>query len=95
MDDSGTWIVENPRLPAGYIVAVKTGGDPALAERSSTIPELQGGLIEAPRNEDWPWYQRNFVRKTGYGALNRVGALVYRIGNGTYAVPTNYGVPMA
>lgn len=95
MEDSGVWIVENTRLPAGYIVAVKTGGDPPLAERSSVIPELQGGMVEAPRNESWPWYQRNFVRKTGYGAFNRVGALVYRIGNGTYAVPTNYTVPMA
>jgi hypothetical protein len=94
MDDSGVWIVEYPRLPAGYIVAVATGGDPPLAERQSLIPELQGGMVEAPRNEDWPWFQRNFVRKTGYGAWNRVGALVYRVGNGTYAVPTNFSSPM-
>ncbi len=94
MEDSGVWIVENPRLPAGYIVAVKTGGDPPLAERMSTIPELQGGMVEAPRNEDWPWYQRNFVRKSGWGAWNRVGALVYRIGNASYATPTNYASPM-
>lgn len=94
MEDSGTWVVEFPRLPAGYIVAVKTGGDPPLAERQPTIPELQGGMVEAPRNESWPWYQRNFVRKTGYGAWNRVGALVYRVGSASYAVPTNFASPM-
>lgn len=95
MEDSGTWIVEQPRLPAGYIIAVKTGGDPPLAQRVSDIPELAGGLIEAPRNEDWPWYQRNFVRKTGFGAWNRVAALAYRVGNASYATPTNYSSPMA
>jgi hypothetical protein len=94
MDDSGVWIVEQPRLPTGYMVAIKTGGDPPLTERQSTIPELQGGLVEAPRNENWPWYQRNFVRKTGYGGWNRVAALVYRVGNASYAVPTNYASPM-
>jgi len=94
MEDSGCWIVEWPRLPSGYIMALHTGGDAPIGERSSAIPGLQGGLIELPRNEDFPWYQRQWMRANGYGAWNRVGGLVYRIGNASYAVPTNYASPM-
>jgi len=94
MEDSGVWIVEWPRLPSGYMMCLNTGGPAPIGERSSDLPELQGGLIELPRNEDFPWYQRQWMRANGYGAYNRVGGLVYRIGNASYAVPTNYASPM-
>lgn len=94
MEDSGVWIAEWPRLPAGYIVAVAVDGDPPIGERQSPLEPLRGGLVEIDPNEDMPWYQRNWMRQSGYGAWNRVGALVYRVGNASYAVPTGYAVPM-
>jgi hypothetical protein len=91
MEDSGAWVVEYPRIPAGYMVAIKAGGEPPLGMRED--PNVRG-FVEADANEDFPWYQRNWVRMAGFGAWNRVGAVAYRVGNGTYAVPTNYTVPM-
>lgn len=94
MDDSGVWIVEYPRLPANYIVSLATGGEPPLGERVDDVSALQG-FVEMPRNEDMPWYQRSWLRKAGYGAWNRVGAVITRVGNASYAVPTGYTSPMA
>jgi hypothetical protein len=93
MEDSGVWIVEWPRLPANYIITVATGGEPPVGERIDPNPQLQG-FVEMDTNQDMPWYQRNWLRKAGYGIWNRVGAAVTRIGNGTYATPTNFTVPM-
>lgn len=93
MEDSGVWVVEWPRLPSNYIIAVATSGQPAIAERVDDQTSLRG-FIEVEGNQDFPWYQRNWIRQVGYGAWNRVGALVMRIGNGSYAVPTGYASPM-
>lgn len=90
---SGCWIVEWPRLPANYIVSVATSGEPPVGERVDELASLRG-FIEMDDNEDFPWYQRNWMRRSGYGAWNRVGATVTRIGNGTYAIPTNYATVM-
>lgn len=93
MEDSGIWIVEWPRLPSNYIVAVATAGEPALGERVHPNGSLRG-FFEMDTNEDFPWYQRNFARFNGYGAWNRVASVVMRIGDGSYAVPTGYTSPM-
>lgn len=93
MDLSGCWIVEWPRLPANYIVSIATSGEPPIGERVDELASLRG-FIEMDDNEDFPWYQRNWMRRAGYGAWNRVGATVTRIGNGTYAIPTNYATVM-
>lgn len=92
-DTSGVWQVEWPRLPAGYGIAIATGGDPPVGERVSPVAALQG-FVEMDSNRDFPWYQRNWLRKAGYGIWNRVGAMAVRIGNGTYAAPTGYTMPM-
>jgi len=92
-EDSKCWVVEWPSLPAGYMVAVATGGPRPLGMREDPEPELQGFKKVAERN-DHPFYESQFLRRAGFGAWNRVGAVVYRIGNGTYAVPTNYSSPM-
>ncbi len=91
--ESGVWIVEWPRLPAGYIVSINTSGEAPIADRVDELESLRG-FIEMDDNEDFPWYQRNWMRRAGYGAWNRVGATVTRIGNGTYAIPTNYATVM-
>lgn len=93
MEDSGVWVVEWPRIPANYMVSIATAGEPPIGERVDELESLRG-FVEMDANEDFPWYQRNWMRQAGYGAWNRVGALVYRIGNGTYAVPTNYATIM-
>jgi len=93
MDDIGTWIVEWPRIPANYVVSIQTSGEPPIGERVDELASLRG-LIEMDDNEDFPWYQRNWMRRNGFGAWNRVGAVVSRIGNGTYVIPTNYATVM-
>jgi hypothetical protein len=92
-EDSGVWIVEWPQLPADYLVGVTTGGDRPLAMRQDPEAELQGFNKVAERN-DHPFYESQFLRRAGFGARNRVGAVVMRVGNGTYAEPTGYTAPI-
>lgn len=92
-DDSGTWIAEWPSLPATHMVAVTTGGNRALAMREDPEPELRGFKLVAERNNH-PFYESQWLRRAGFGARNRVGAVVYRVGNGTYAAPTGFTSPM-
>ena len=91
MEDSGAWVIEYPRLPAGYMIATVDGAEPALGMRED---DDIVGFTEMEPNEDMPWYQRSWIRKAGFGAWNRVGGLAYRVGNASYAVPTNFSVPM-
>jgi len=92
-EDSGCWIVEWKSLPAGYMVAVTTGGSRPIAMREDPEPELQGFNREADRDDD-PFYESQWLRRAGFGARNRIGAVVYRVGNGTYAVPSGYTPPI-
>lgn len=91
--DDGVWLVEWKAMVSSYIIAVTTDGDRPLAMRQDTAPELQGFNRVADRNNH-PYYEAQYLRKAGFGGQNRVGALVYRIGNGSYAVPTGYAAPM-
>lgn len=88
------WIVEWKSLPDNYLIATTTGGDRPLAMREDEETSLRGFIKVAERN-DHPFYESQYIRRAGFGAWNRVGALVYRIGNGSYAIPTNYTSPMA
>lgn len=87
------WIVEWKALPSDYIVATTTDAEPPLAMRQDEESSLQGFQRIAERN-DHPFYESQWVRRAGFGAWNRVGALVYRVGNAAYAIPTNYTSPM-
>lgn len=91
--DDGVWIVEWPSMPANYIIATTTGGDRALCMREEPEAQLQGFNRVADR-DDHPFYEAQYMRKCGFGGQNRVNALVTRIGNGSYAVPTGYDSPM-
>jgi hypothetical protein len=90
-DEADTWIVEWHRIPAGYKVTIMTDGPRPLRFREDELPALRGFRAVADRN-DYPYYERQYLRKGGYGAWNRAGAHVRRIGNGTYAPPTLYNV---
>lgn len=92
-EDSKVWIVEWKSLPAGYIIAVPTGGARALGMREDPEPELQGFNRVAER-DDHPFYESQWLRRAGFGARNRIGAVVYRVGNGTYAVPSGLTPPL-
>jgi hypothetical protein len=90
--DSGVWIVEMPALPANYIVAITTDGPRPLARRID--PDFGDGFLVRGERDNWPLHETQLSRWEGYGGRNRVGAVVYRTGNGSYAVPTNYTSPM-
>lgn len=87
------WIVEWKALPSNYMISVTSGGEPALGMREHAEPELQG-FNRVAQMDDHPFYQSQWLRIAGFGAWNRVGAVVYRIGNASYAVPTGYTSPM-
>ena len=90
---SGVWLVEAPVLPSTYILAVATGADAVLRMREYPAPEVQGLFLET-HSDDGNTDATRFIRYAGFGVRNRVGAVVYRIGNGSYAIPTGYTPPL-
>ena len=87
------WIVEWPVLPSKRIVAVATGGPKPLGMREDPEAELRGFKRVAERN-DHPWYESQYVRRAGFGAYNRVGALAMEIEDSSYDIPTGYQAPI-
>jgi hypothetical protein len=88
------WIVQWNAIPSTYVVAITAGGTPPLVRRVDPEPELQG-FRPIARIEMFPFFQEEWHRRLGFGGWNRVGAVVLRTSNASYAVPTNYGVPMS
>lgn len=90
------WVVEWKSLPSTHIIATTTQGERALAMREHPEAELQGfrRIAEGIDISSCPFYESQYARWAGFGARNRVGAVAYRIGNGTYAAPTGYESPM-
>lgn len=91
---AGAWVTEWKGLPSNYAIATTTDGEKALRMREEPEAQLQGFHMAGERN-DHPYAEQQWVRFAGFGAFNRVGALVHRFGNGTYAVPTGYTAPIA
>lgn len=91
----GVWIVEWRNMVSNYIISATTQGNRALRMRQHPEAELQGFAKAADRN-DYPWYEQQWVRRAGFGAYNRVGAVAYFVsaGDTTYDVPTGYSNPM-
>jgi len=87
------WICEWKAMPSTYYIMVSTQGEAPLGMRQHMEASLQGFTRVAERT-DHPFYESQWERHAGFGAWNRVGAVIRRIGNAAYAVPTNYGVPM-
>jgi hypothetical protein len=90
---AGVWVVEWKNAADNYIIATTTEGTKALAMREEPEEELQGFRRVAQRN-DHPFYEDQYLRVAGFGAYNRTGALVYRVGNASYAIPTGWTSPM-
>lgn len=89
----GCYVYEWPRMPAGYMLAVTSDGNKPLMMREPVEAQLRGFRLHGER-ENFPWYEAQLRRYAGFGANNRVGALVYRVGNGSYAIPTGYTNPI-
>lgn len=87
------WIAEWKSLPSNYIVATTVGGSKPLGMREEPETELQG-FHRAGEISNYPFTEEQWVRIAGFGAWNRVGALVYQIGSGSYSVPSGYTSPM-
>lgn len=80
------------RLPDNYMIGVTGEGIKPVAMREDEEQSLRG-FREIPGREDMPYLQRIWSRRAGFGAYNRVGAVVYRTNNGTYAIPTGFQAP--
>jgi hypothetical protein len=93
---SNMWIVQWSFLPAGYMVVVAQGGmgGPVLKMREYPAPALQGFFPEN-HSPDGNRQEFRMIRYAGFGAHNRIRALVMRVGSGTYAIPTGYTAPLA
>ena len=93
LKSSKFWVIEWGRLPDNYMIAQARGAMQPVKMREYPAPELQGFFTETFKPESG-LTQVNLIRFAGFGAANRVGALVQRVGNGTYAIPTGYAAPL-
>lgn len=91
----GVWIVEWTLLPSTHGIVVARGADTKpLRMRQRPVAALQG-LFTSTFSPDGNLNEYRFRRIAGFGAYNRVGAVAFQIGNGTYQIPTGYATPLA
>ena len=90
------WVVESGILPDNYIIANARGATPALWARQYPAASLKG-LQRKEHDVNGNIMQTMFFRDLGFGAYNRVGAMVYFVaaGDTTYDIPTGYTNPLA
>lgn len=89
----GCFVKRWSALPSDYLIGITTDGPRPVAFRQEPEAELQGFKKVAERN-DHPFYESQYLRIGGFGAWNRVGAVVQRVGSGSYAIPSNYTAPL-
>ena len=89
------WCVEWSALPVEHILAVARGSSKeALRMREYPASELKG-LFQEQNSPDGNRLERRFIRYAGFGAFNRIAAMVYQVGNATYEIPTGLETPLA
>ncbi len=92
---NGVWVVEWSFLPSDYGIVVARGATTSpLMMREYESANLQG-LFTENHSPDGNLHEYRFLRYAGFGAYNRVGAMAFRIGNASYAIPTGYATPLA
>lgn len=89
-EDAQVHIREWSRLPSGYLIATTDMALKPVGMREDEEEALRGFKEIPGGREDLPYLQRIWSRRAGFAAYNRVGAVVYRTDNGTYAVPSGY-----
>lgn len=90
---AGCKVVVWAGMPSAYALGVAAGGEKPIAMRLEPEAQLQGFNKVADRN-DHPWYEQQYMRVAGFGAWNRVGAIIYKTDNASYSIPTGYSSPM-
>lgn len=90
------WICKCAAMPSGYMLSCVVGGElPVVQQRNMPVPALQG-LFNEQASPDGNLSKLSLIRYAGFGVKNRIGACCTRIGNGTYAAPSDYTtVPLA
>ena len=89
------WVVGDRGIPAGYIVALATGGPNSIRNplgfRESVQPELQG-LVQIPGgSQNYPLIDSYYTRGFGVGVRQRgAGAVMQVTANATYTAPALY-----
>lgn len=89
---NNVWLAEWSALPADYLVA-KVEGVAPLGMRQHPYANLQGFFPES-FSPDGNRFINRMLRYCGFGVRRRVSAVVMRIGNGAYAVPTGTLAPL-
>lgn len=87
--DAGVHVVQWDSLPSSYGFVEARNAPAVLGMREHTEPELQGFFPEF-FDLDGNHMGMRMIRYAGFGVMNRVGALAFRIGNGSYAIPAGY-----
>lgn len=91
---SRIWIVEWRALPSTYMICHARGGGPVIKMREYPSDALSGFFMEN-HSPDGNLALTRMLRYAGFGVANRVGAVVMRIGNASYAIPSGYDAPLA
>jgi hypothetical protein len=85
-------IVEWPRMPAGYIIALHANAPKPLKRRVDPPDTgLRPGLTMWSQTVGQPFQTGRWRNRMGFAVGNRLGAaVVYLNGSGTYAIPSAY-----
>lgn len=87
------WLVEWASLPSNYMIGHAAAAGPFMYMREYPAAELQGFFTER-YSPDGARQEMRMIRYAGFGAVNRIGACVYQIGNATYQIPSGYETPL-
>jgi hypothetical protein len=88
---SGVTVVRWRTLPVDYIFSVNLDRRP-LGRREDPSAALRGLFSTSSADRYGNELLTRFRRKQGFGVVDRLGAEILRVRNGTYATPTGYEV---
>jgi len=87
-------IVQEDYIPAGYLVAIVTGGELSLSNplafREHPTASLRGLRLAKGRTPDYPLIDSFYVRGFGVGVRHRGAGAVMQITGGAYTIPAAY-----
>jgi hypothetical protein len=87
-------IIEEDYVPAGYIVALVSGGKANIQNpvgmREHANPGLRGLRLVKGRDASYPLIDSYYARGFGTGIRQRGAGMVMKITSGAYTIPTQY-----
>lgn len=87
-------IVEARCLPDAHMIAHAVGAGPVLGMREYPDASLQGFFAENDAGNG-NITKTKMIRYAGFGTLNRIAAVAYYVGSGSYSTPSGYTTPLA